>query len=606
MYPFGHMVSLINSIAMRWRAMAPNMARASARWFCHACLVEFRGEQGDGSAEVACPGCTGAFVELIVPSSRPPARTADDELDAAEIFFNLTFFSETPLADSWARGTPSTDDIRSRTPPTPAPSSLHHLSSTKLTAAQIEHEPECAICSEEYREGEEVSELRCGHHYHRWCISDWLSRQCSCPVCREALPVPPPPATHAATRLAASAFTGAELVSPRDLARAIGTSHFPQLSGGGSSASASILALRGVPPLSPGDRSDSSERTGPSDEWEAEGAEAAVSRDGAPRQRAPESSAVPSSCRPGGGEAAGGAASSARALPPSHPHTHRLPPPPAAETASLGARRACNFCSSLSFPRRAARPSRAASCDGEARDLERRAPLRRARSSVTSASSPEPHASPSGRLGSLAGKVWRSVSARSITQPGRRIAPNAAGATPPAEGEGSSSNGWVGCEPIDVDLSLRQINLLPQQLTSLADGTQGFFAFLSVSAPADDVEGADSHHASGALSARASSADRPLVWIPAASVSAARMSAPGMARRVAVLYSLESSHGQLLDGKDVPHNQEAATRAFRGLELVAKKEWLQRAQRTSRSGSTHATAAAARAATRAAFVADAA
>ncbi|CAN6807659.1 hypothetical protein Bca4012_002087 [Brassica carinata] len=48
----------------------------------------------------------------------------------------------------------------------------------------------CAICLEEYVEGEELGELKgCGHDYHGGCIKKWLSMKNSCPICKSpALP----------------------------------------------------------------------------------------------------------------------------------------------------------------------------------------------------------------------------------------------------------------------------------------------------------------------------------------------------------------------------------------------------------------------------------
>lgn len=45
----------------------------------------------------------------------------------------------------------------------------------------------CAICLEEYKEGDEVAYSRnkqCAHYFHLNCISDWLRRRDECPVCR--------------------------------------------------------------------------------------------------------------------------------------------------------------------------------------------------------------------------------------------------------------------------------------------------------------------------------------------------------------------------------------------------------------------------------------
>ncbi|KAF8058357.1 gol [Scenedesmus sp. PABB004] len=42
----------------------------------------------------------------------------------------------------------------------------------------------CAICLVELEPGESVTVLPCMHFYHRECIDSWLSRNCTCPLCK--------------------------------------------------------------------------------------------------------------------------------------------------------------------------------------------------------------------------------------------------------------------------------------------------------------------------------------------------------------------------------------------------------------------------------------
>merc|ERR1719296_600096 len=50
-----------------------------------------------------------------------------------------------------------------------------------------ENNRECCICFEENIIGTKVARLPCGHVYHRPCIEGWLSKHCTCPVCRYEL-----------------------------------------------------------------------------------------------------------------------------------------------------------------------------------------------------------------------------------------------------------------------------------------------------------------------------------------------------------------------------------------------------------------------------------
>ena len=61
----------------------------------------------------------------------------------------------------------------------------------------------------------------------------------------------------------------------------------------------------------------------------------------------------------------------------------------------------------------------------------------------------------------------------------------------------------------------------------------------------------------------------PLLWVPAVTIVPTHLK-----RRVCVAYSLTTTHGRVLYSRDVPKNQPAASRAYNGLRLAAKKERL--------------------------------
>lgn len=58
---------------------------------------------------------------------------------------------------------------------------------------------ECAICTDSFQTGEELSQLSCGHFFHCRCLYPWLERARTCPTCRRALPGGPPPQVNSAT-----------------------------------------------------------------------------------------------------------------------------------------------------------------------------------------------------------------------------------------------------------------------------------------------------------------------------------------------------------------------------------------------------------------------
>ncbi|KAJ9567717.1 hypothetical protein OSB04_003683 [Centaurea solstitialis] len=44
----------------------------------------------------------------------------------------------------------------------------------------------CCICQEEYKNGDDIGGLGCGHDFHRSCIKKWLLQKNLCPVCKSA------------------------------------------------------------------------------------------------------------------------------------------------------------------------------------------------------------------------------------------------------------------------------------------------------------------------------------------------------------------------------------------------------------------------------------
>lgn len=48
--------------------------------------------------------------------------------------------------------------------------------------------PQCAVCQEEFAEGDEAQALPCRHIFHPPCLAPWLREHNSCPTCRLELP----------------------------------------------------------------------------------------------------------------------------------------------------------------------------------------------------------------------------------------------------------------------------------------------------------------------------------------------------------------------------------------------------------------------------------
>ncbi|KAE9588411.1 hypothetical protein Lal_00003160 [Lupinus albus] len=63
---------------------------------------------------------------------------------------------------------------------------LKHLKQKKYsveTGSQHEAEP-CCVCQEEYKDGDDMGSLNCGHDFHKECVKQWLMHKNLCPICK--------------------------------------------------------------------------------------------------------------------------------------------------------------------------------------------------------------------------------------------------------------------------------------------------------------------------------------------------------------------------------------------------------------------------------------
>ncbi|XP_072372506.1 E3 ubiquitin-protein ligase Praja-2 isoform X4 [Scyliorhinus torazame] len=72
--------------------------------------------------------------------------------------------------------------------PPPAPKeTIECLPQVAISEEQNGLEQSCAICCSEYVKEEKVTELPCHHLFHRPCVTLWLQKSGTCPVCRHIL-----------------------------------------------------------------------------------------------------------------------------------------------------------------------------------------------------------------------------------------------------------------------------------------------------------------------------------------------------------------------------------------------------------------------------------
>lgn len=75
-------------------------------------------------------------------------------------------------------------------PPPASETAVRRLPTIRVAPEDLvdESNRQCCICYGENNLGDTVTRLPCGHLYHRPCVSKWLEKHCTCPVCRYELP----------------------------------------------------------------------------------------------------------------------------------------------------------------------------------------------------------------------------------------------------------------------------------------------------------------------------------------------------------------------------------------------------------------------------------
>ena len=59
-----------------------------------------------------------------------------------------------------------------------------NLEPREITDTELKSGLECPICISEFAKGDVVAELKCGHIFHTDCVSEWVKKHPTCPVCR--------------------------------------------------------------------------------------------------------------------------------------------------------------------------------------------------------------------------------------------------------------------------------------------------------------------------------------------------------------------------------------------------------------------------------------
>lgn len=72
-------------------------------------------------------------------------------------------------------------------PPPASKQEIKNLPSIQLSQIPNSKNKSCPVCTDDFEQGQDITRLPCAHYFHRKCVIAWLSRHCSCPVCRKEL-----------------------------------------------------------------------------------------------------------------------------------------------------------------------------------------------------------------------------------------------------------------------------------------------------------------------------------------------------------------------------------------------------------------------------------
>ncbi len=75
------------------------------------------------------------------------------------------------------------DDPNKYGPPPASEEAIKKLQEVKYNAENAENKC-CPVCQDDYKKDETLVKLPCGHDYHKDCVTSWLTKHNSCPLCR--------------------------------------------------------------------------------------------------------------------------------------------------------------------------------------------------------------------------------------------------------------------------------------------------------------------------------------------------------------------------------------------------------------------------------------
>mmetsp|Transcript_16322 Transcript_16322/g.37261 ORF Transcript_16322/g.37261 Transcript_16322/m.37261 type:complete len:412 (-) Transcript_16322:30-1265(-) len=186
---------------------------------CHGCDYKWN-QKAD--LEHECPSCGGDFVERTsvgIMQNRPrrlpineeaiqqavaaamAAGGGENQLSVQELMLNIAQFGLSADEGMSHENNPDDPELREaierslaetegnpRLPPPASQKAMESLKTTRYAGEMMQRqEAACAVCSEEYKHGEDLLSMPCEHVFHKACLLPWLKSTNSCPVCRMTL-----------------------------------------------------------------------------------------------------------------------------------------------------------------------------------------------------------------------------------------------------------------------------------------------------------------------------------------------------------------------------------------------------------------------------------
>ena len=165
---------------------------ANTNFFCYTCGKAFKVMCDPTRPEsVSCQQCHGEFLEIIPYKARypesyqvPPVQnilhpTTQQEPRRIYVEFvymiNPIFFFPNP-------------NSRTEQMHPASKSAIEKLEKVSVDQSIMKDEKACAVCCNDFKEGEEVQRWPCKHMFHSACTKPWLETHNTCPVCRQKLP----------------------------------------------------------------------------------------------------------------------------------------------------------------------------------------------------------------------------------------------------------------------------------------------------------------------------------------------------------------------------------------------------------------------------------